>query len=206
METTEMTALQKDGGKGFHPLYVWGIFYVLMTYAYPFFVFLTVPKVDEKVNSSAAYEAAAKAQNGALGSNLPLIFLVIPIVLAIVNLVIAIAMKETKRRYFLNAAQIIKYALIPFYVIGGIVIVLFILLMFTPVVIMIFVSPVVIAVLSVMGWISMVGSAPLVIKYLVRSVKDGKNKKGFAIGMSVTQFFFGGDVIGTIICAVKDRK
>ena len=206
MGTTEMTKQSGDGGKGFHPLYLWGIFYVLLTYAYPFFVYLTVPKVDENVNSQAAYEAAAKAQNGVLGSDLPLVFLVIPVALAIMNLVIAVAMKQTKRRYFLNTAQIIKYALIPFYVIGGILIVIFFLLMFTPVVIMVFVSPAVIAILSVMGWISMVGSAPLVIKYLARSVKDGKNKKAFAIGVSITQFFFGVDVIGTILCAVKERK
>lgn len=55
------------------------------------------------------------------------------------------------------------------------------------------------------GWISMAGTAPMLIAFLVKGVKDGAHGKAYAIGMSVTQFFFGLDVVGLIVCAVKER-
>lgn len=196
----------KENGKGFHLLYLWGLFYVIMTYAYPVITFMTVPKVDGSVNSGAAYEEAAKAQNGALGSDLPFLVLAIPVVLLIMSIVIAARSKNLHRRAFLMTAELIKYLLIPFYIMGGIAIVLFFLLMFTPVVIMIFVSPVVIGVLCVLGWVSLAGSAPFMIAYLSKAVKDKKLGKLLALLIGVLQFFFAMDVITTIICAIKEKK
>ena len=204
--TTENDALRNDAGKGFHPLYLWGILYVLLTYAYPVLWYLTLPRPDESVNSSAAYREFAKQQNGPLGDKLPTLFLFIPVLLLLINVILAITMKKTHRRYFLNTARMIKYLLIPLYVIGGLLCVASFLLMFTPVVIMVFVGPVIMGVLAVMGWISMIGSAPMTFAYLKRSVKDGKNKEGFAILIRILQFFFVGDVLGVIICAIKERK
>lgn len=206
MKGAETISSGHDDGKGFHPIYLWGIFYVLLTYAYPVFWYLTLPKADESVNSDAAYHEMAKAQNGVLGEDLPLVFLGIPLVLLIINIIIACRSKNLNRRRLLNTAQIIKYLLIPFYILGALLIIVLILLMFTPIVIMIFLSPVVITILSIMGWISMAGSAPLMIAYLVKSVRDGKNGKFFAIVVSILQFFLGVDVLSTIICAVRDRK
>ena len=62
-------------------MYLWALVYVALTYGYPVIAFMTLPKVDESVNSQAAYDAAAKAQNGALGSNLPFVFFLIPVAL-----------------------------------------------------------------------------------------------------------------------------
>jgi len=196
----------KGSGKGFHLLYLWGLFYVIMTYAYPVITLMTVPKVDGSVNSSAEYEKMAKVQNGALGSDLPLVILAIPVVLLIMNIVIAALSKNLHRRVFLMTAELIKYLLIPFYLMGGIAIVILFLMMFTPVVIMIFVSPVVIGVLSVLGWVSLAGSAPFMIAYLSKAVKDKKYGKFFALLIGVFQFFFAMDVITTIICAIKEKK
>ena len=206
MKATETVSSNENGGKGFHPLYLWGIFYVLMTYGYPVFWYLTLPKADQTITSEAAYKEMAKAQNGALGDDLPLVFLVIPLVLLLINVILSIRMKNTGRRYFLNTARIIKYLLIPFYIMGAVVIITLILLMFTPVVIMIFVSPIVAFVLSVMGWISMVGSAPMMIAYLSRAKKEGKVGFLFSAVITIMQFFFGADVIGTIICAIREKK
>ena len=209
-EVTEMEGryemADQNGGKGFQPLYLWSIFYVLLTYAYPVLWYLTLPHVDESVHSDAAYEEAAKAQNGALGSDLPFVFLAIPVLLLVINIILSIAMKKTARRVMLNAARIMKYALIPFFVAGGIIIALTVLFTFSPVVIMIFIGPAIVAVLSVMGWISMVGSAPFVISYLKKSRRDGKNGKMFTVVITILQFFFGLDVLGTIICAVKEKQ
>lgn len=193
-------------GKGFHPMYLWALVYVALTYGYLVIAFMTLPKVDESVNSQAAYDAAAKAQNGVLGSNLPFVFFLIPVALFVINVIIAIASKGTHRRVLLNCTRIIKYLLIPFFIAGGLLCIAFFLLMFTPVVIMVFVSPVVIGVLCVMGYVTLVGTVPLMIAYLSKSVKDGKNGKLFSLLIGILQFFFMADVIGTIICAIKERK
>ncbi|MBR6477581.1 MAG: hypothetical protein IKS85_03950 [Lachnospiraceae bacterium] len=206
MESERLIDGNERDGRGFHWLYLWGLFYVIMTYAYPVIAFMSIPKVDESVTSSAAYKEAAKAQNGILGADLPFFVLVIPVALLIISIIIAVRSKSTHRRVLLNTAQIIKYLLIPFYIAGGLLIVIFILLMFTPVVIMIFISPVVIGILSVLGWISLAGSAPLMIAYLSKSVEDGRNIKSFALAAGICQFFFAADVISTIICAIKEKK
>lgn len=193
--------------KGFHLLYLWGVLYVFLTYTYPVFWYLTLPNVDETVHSDAAYEAAARAQNGVLGTKLPLLFLTIPLLMLIVNIVIAVkARNRLDRRYFLNTAVIIKYGLIPFYLLGGCLIAIFALLTFTPVVIMIFVGPIVVGTLTVLGWISMIGSAPLTFVYLHSSVKDKKNGKIFAVIIGIMQCFFGLDVLGIVISAFKEKK
>ena len=191
--------------KKFHPLYIWGIICLLLTYAYPVLWYVTLPKVDDTVTSDAAYEALAREQNGALGSDLPMVFFAVPFVLLVINIVISIVMKNTDRKVFLNVSRLIKYWMIPFYLAGGVIIVFFLLMMFTPIVIMVFVSPVVVVVLSALGWISMVGTAPFMIAYLKRARKDGQYKRFFTFVIGVMQFFFGLDVIGTIICAGREN-
>ena len=192
--------------KKFHPLYIWGVVYLVLTYVYPVLWYLTLPRVDETVTSDAAYEAFAKEQNGPLGSDLPLVFLAVPFVLLVINIVISIVMKKEDRLVFLKVSKLIKYLMIPFYVAGAILILLLFLFMFTPVVIMIFVGPVVIAILAVLGYISMVGTAPFMIAYLKGAVKDGRYRKPFAVVIGVMQFFFAIDVIGTIICSIHEKK
>ena len=164
-----------------------------MTYAYPVIAYLTVPKGDGSVNSSEAY-------------NLPLSVLAIPVVLLIMSIVIAARSKNVNRRVLLVTVEMIKYLLIPFYIMGGIAIVILFLLIFTPVVIMVFLSPVLIGLFCVLGWISLVGSAPFMIAYLSKAVKDKKHSKLFASVVGIFQFFFAMDVITTIICAIKEKK
>ena len=78
--------------------------------------------------------------------------MVMPIVLGLVNLAVVLILgKRISRVQLLICTRIIKYALIPFYVIGGFCIIVALLLMLTPVVVMIFVGPTVAIVLSVIG-------------------------------------------------------
>ena len=105
-----------------------------------------------------------------------------PLVITIANIVIAILCnKRIDRRYFLGAALILKYGLIPYFIAGGLLIAIFFLLIFTPVVIMVFVSPPIIICLSVIGWVSMSESAPFMVVYFINAAKDGvfdgKSKK-----------------------------
>lgn len=185
---------------------VWSILYVLFTYLYPVLFYITIPKNSMEANSDAEFEELARAQNGFLGSNLPFLFLIIPVVLFVLNIIFAVKWKNTDRKTLLVACRIIKYSLIPYYIAGGLLIVVFALLIFTPIVIMIFVSPPVIAILSVIGWISMAGGAPTTIAYLVRGVKDKMISKGFAVVIAITQFFFGADVVGLIVCEFNEKR
>ena len=176
-------------GKGLHPLYIWAIVYVALTYIYPVLIYRDLTQ-------------------GA-GEDIPLEFWPVPFVLLIINVIVVICSKGVHRRVILNCAQIIKYLLIPFFVAGGLLCGILFLLIFTPVVIMAFVSPLLIAVLCVMGYASLIGSSVFVIAYLSRSVKDGKKGKAFSLVIGIMQFFFVADVIGTIVSAVKeynDRK
>ena len=100
--------------------------------------------------------------------------MVMPIVLGLINLAVVLILgKRISRVQLLICTRIIKYALIPFYVVGGFCIVVALLLMFTPVVIMIFVGPTVAIVLSVIGWLGLLGATPFSIAYIVRACSEG---------------------------------
>ena len=139
-----------------------------------------------------------------------------PLVITITNTVIAILMnRKIDRRYFLGASLILKYGLIPYFIFGGLLIAVFFLLIFTPVVIMIFVSPPIIIVLSIIGWVSMSESAPFMIVYFVNAAKDGvfdckKVKKTgsvlYAVFGSIMQMFFCLDVAAAVLACFKEKR
>ena len=139
-----------------------------------------------------------------------------PLVITITNTVIAILMnRKIDRRYFLGASLILKYGLRPYFIFGGLLIAVFFLLIFTPVVIMIFVSPPIIIVLSIIGWVSMSESAPFMIVYFVNAAKDGvfdctKVKKTgsvlYAVFGSIMQMFFCLDVAAAVLACFKEKR
>lgn len=182
--------------KGFHSLYVWSIFFVLITYISPILFILAVNMSDNG--------GEIQSENKTI-ELLPWIFFLMPVFLLVINVLVAIVLKKTERRIFLNCAKIIKYALIPFFILGSILILLCILMIFTPVVIMMFVGPMLVIIFSLSGWMTLVGSAPFMIAYLIQAKKEGKYKESFAILIILMQFFFVLDVIGMIICSVKER-
>lgn len=133
--------------------------------------------------------------------------MVLPIVLGLINLsVVLILGKRISRVQLLICTRIIKYALIPFYVIGGFCIIVALLLMFTPVVVMIFVGPTIAIVLSAIGWLGLLGAAPFSIAYIVRACSEGVEGMVLSVFAGIFQFFFTLDVIFVIILAVKDRS
>lgn len=94
--------------------------------------------------------------------------LLIPVIFGLINLVVVLLGKNTiGRTQLLNCTVLIKYTLIPFFIIGGLCIAVALLLTFTPDVIMIFVGPTVAITLSVLGWFALVGSAPYSVALLV---------------------------------------
>lgn len=127
----------------------------------------------------------------------------LPGLFGIANLVIVIAGKnKITREQLLNCALIIKYSLIPFYIVGGLCIVAALLMSFIPVPFMIFFGPAV----AVVGWFAMLGAAPYSIAYLVRSYKEGVHSKAMVIVAGILQFFFTVDVISMMVLALKEKK
>ena len=187
---------------GFHPFYIWPIACLVLTYGY---IVLFV------VSSNFLRRFAATENSG-----FPMVFLLFPLFLTIANTVVTLTYgRKIDRRYLLGAALILKYGLIPYFVVGGMTIAIFFLLIFTPVVIMIFVSPPIIIVLSVIGWVTLSESAPFMVSYLVKGAREGVlSHKGacsagsvlFAVFGSIMQLFFCTDVITAVICCFKEKR
>lgn len=133
--------------------------------------------------------------------------LLIPGVLGLVNLItVIVRWKQLDRETLLHCAVIIKYALVPFFIVGGCCIALMWALTFSPVVIMIFIGPVIVAIFSVLGYISMLGSAPYSIGYLIRSGKEQVHPPWMCIAGGVMQLFFTLDTISVMLLALKEKK
>ena len=179
----------------FCPVYLFAALYVIGVYAFlPLFFWL----------NQDASQANSQAEYNELAVSFPLY---IPVILGVLNLIAVIALRNsTTREQLLNCALAVKYALIPLYIMGALVITVALLLMFTPVVIMIFVGPAVATVLSVAGWIIMIGAAPFSIGYLVKAKHEGVHHPFLCKLAGVLQFIFAADVISMMILAFKERK
>lgn len=171
-------------------IYLMPVLYVISVYLFPIIFF---------------YQSGGES---AQAENVPYPMwpLVLPVIFGLVNLAtVLIGGEKITRLQLLNCARIVKYALIPFFILGGLCIALAILLMFTPVVIMIFVGPVVAGILSVLGWLALAGGAPYSIAYIVRACKEKVHGRVLSVFACIFQFFFCMDVIFVIILACKDR-
>lgn len=172
--------------KKFHPIYLMAILYVVMTYLIPVIFMLTASDQRPLVSS---------------------LFMLLPIALGIVNLVITLTcFAKVSRKQFLICSMIVKYALIPFYAVGGLCIAVSLLLAFTPVVVMIFIGPMVAAMLSVMGWIILAGAASYPIAYLVQAKRAGVYGKTFSVVSGILQFFFVADVVFVTVMAICENR
>lgn len=128
----------KESGKVSRAIYVVPVIYVLGMYMMPVLFWIICNMQEATDNFDAGW------------------IMVMPIVLGLINLAVVLILgKRISRVQLLICTRIIKYALIPFYVVGGFCIIVALLLMFTPVVIMIFVGPTVAIVLSVIGWLGL---------------------------------------------------
>ena len=178
------------GRTKFHPLYILAILYTVTVYLFPLL-----------------WYALSQGGEDSRYKILQLIPLFLPGLMGIVNLIaVLFTRSRTDREVFLHCAVIIKYCLVPFYLIGGTCIALAWLLTFTPVVIMVFVGPAVAVSFTIMGYISLLGSAPFAITYIVKSCKAGVHSMPVAIAGSILQFFFIGDTITMIVLSLKERK
>lgn len=135
------------------------------------------------------------------------VILFLPVALAVINVIyIKKNFNELSRDVLLRGALIVKYVLIPFYIVGGINIALFALMMFTPVVFMVFLSPVIIGVLCFFGWIYLVGGTVFSLAYIIKAKKEKAHGTVLSVIGGIMQFFFAMDVISLMILSIKDKK
>lgn len=174
--------------RGFHFIYIFAILYIISIYFLPI-LFVVIGMFPDKEYQIGLWP------------------LWLPFACGVLNfLVVVIGGKRIDRVSLLNCAVLIKYTLIPFYIVGGLCIALMILLMFTPVVVMAFVGPMIATTLSILGWLAMVGAAPYSIGYIVKSRKQGVHGKALSVIAGICQFFFTADVISIMVLALKEKK
>lgn len=174
---------QCEQREGFHSFYIFPILYVVSVYCSPILAGL------EQLVPAAAY------------------FIFLPFVFGGLNIVAAVNYcKPENRIMMLNAAVLVKYALIPFYIFGGFLIIIGALMTFIPVPFMIFVGPMLAVLGTAFGWLILAFGSPYTIAYLRLSSKTKIRPAVMAVLHSVLQFFFTLDVIDVMILTLKERK
>lgn len=131
----------------------------------------------------------------------------LPFVLGIINLIVMLTVgKRLDRKQLLNCTMLIKYSLIPFYIIGGGLILIFLLSSFIPVPFMIFLGPAVALSLCITGWGILIGAAPFSIAYIMKAYKEGVHGKDISMTAGIFQFFFVMDVVSVTVLLLKEKR
>lgn len=174
--------MSKSGKKGFRPIYLLAIAYVIVIYT----ILVSFIVLD--------------------GDEIRIGVLWLPILAGLLNLIlVTVFRKRISREELLNCAIIVKYCLIPFYMLGGLGVLGVLILSVIPVPFMIFMGLAAVLML-VYGWIVMICSAPFSIAYIAASYKEGRHNKILLVIAGIMQFFFTVDVISIMFLAIKENK
>lgn len=169
--------------------YIFPVIYVLMIYFMWFGILFNTIIPVEGFNFDLTY------------------MLIILVVLCIVNIIVSIIFaKRIDRTMLLNGAMIVKCGLIPFYIMGGGLILLVLMCSFIPVPFMIFLAPGIAFMLGVIGWIILAFSSPYSIAYFVMTAKQKKCKTHVAVIAGILQFVFALDVVSLFCMSLMERK
>lgn len=174
--------MSKSGKKGFRPIYLLAITYVIVIYT----ILVSFIVLD--------------------GDEIRIGVLWLPILAGLLNLIlVTVFRKRISREELLNCAIIVKYCLIPFYMLGGLGVLGVLILSVIPVPFMIFMGLAAVLML-VYGWIVIICSAPFSIAYIAASYKEGRHNKILLVIAGIMQFFFTVDVISIMFLAIKENK
>ncbi len=136
---------------------------------------------------------------------LKLIAILLPFILGLVNLIVVLTVgRKWPRKTLLNCAPIIKYGLIPFYLVGGCLTAGTTILAIFPLPLMVLFGLVGVVFL-IFGYGILLGSAPYSIAYLVKARKEGAHCRVTTILTGICQFFFTFDVLALIALTLKER-
>lgn len=175
-------------------LYVLSIVYVIISYTFII--------ISEYINQLSVTNNLVYLKN-----KISLFFLILPIIMCIINFVIVFKIgKNENSKILLNCTILIKYSLIPLYIIGYLLILIFLLLSFIPIPIMIFVGPFITIVLCIFGWLILLGSSPFSIAYIKKSYSEKKHGKALSIIATIFQFFFVLDVFSIMFLTLKEKR
>ena len=185
----------KEQHSRFSPVYLFAALYIIAVYAFvPLLILFNKDALGADPETKLSMQSVA----------LPLL---IPVIPGLLNLAaVLILRRKLSREQLLSCALAVKYALIPFYILGGLCIAAALLLMFTPVVIMVFIGPAVALIFSAAGWLILLGSAPFSIGYLVHAGREGIHERPLCIAAGILQFFFTADVVSMMVLALREKK
>ena len=142
-----------------------------------------------------------------LNTILDLCIFFLPLIYGIISLIlIAVFWKSLDRNRLLNCVILIKYSLIPLFLIGGALVFFCLAFSFIPVPFMIFMGPLAAVTFSFIGWCIVAGGAVFPIAYAIRAHKDGIHGKVLTITACILQFFFVADVISVMVLTLKEKR
>ena len=131
--------------------------------------------------------------------------LLLPFIMSIVNLIVVLTIgRKWSRKTLLNCTLIIKYGLIPFYLIGGSATIFVTLMALFPLPLMALFGLFIVFFLM-FGYGILLGAAPYSIAYLIKSYQDGIHPKWLVIVAGICQFFFSFDVLTMMVLTFKER-
>lgn len=174
--------MSKSGKKGFRPIYLLAIAYVIVIYT---ILVSFIVLDDDEIRIGVLW---------------------LPILAGLLNLILVMVLrKRLSREELLNCAIIVKYCLIPFYMLGGLGVLGVLILSVIPVPFMIFMGLAAVLML-VYGWIVIICSAPFSIAYIAASYKEGRHNKILLVIAGIMQFFFTVDVLSIMFLVIKENK
>ena len=182
--------MEKEGFKGgFHPLYLWGIVCVVLSYIGPF---LTYKLVNiEEIPLSV----------GLFGPFL------IPLLIPVINTVIAIVLRnKVHRYYFLNTAMLMKYMLIPYHIIAYCLMFIFAMGNVLLLVLIMFSGFIMALGVGITDWLVMAESIPFMFVFLKDSSMGTINRKTYVTVMRVLQFFPVVSIVSSLVAALKEKR
>ena len=136
---------------------------------------------------------------------LKILSILLPFIMGVVNLITVLTVgRKWTRKTLLNCTLIIKYGLIPFYLIGGSITIGVTVAALFPLPLMALLGLVTIVFL-IFGYGILLGASPYALAYIIKSCKEGKYSKIVAILSGICQFLFSFDVLSMMILTIKEK-
>ena len=127
---------------------------------------------------------------------LKILSILLPFIMGVVNLITVLTVgRKWTRKTLLNCTLIIKYGLLPFYLIGGSITIGVTVAALFPLPLM----------ALIFGYGILLGASPYALAYIIKSCKEGKHSKIVAILSGICQFLFSFDVISIMILTIKEK-
>lgn len=129
----------------------------------------------------------------------------IPLLAGLVNLIIVLKKgRSWSRQTMMNCTLIIKYGLIPFFLLGVLIALLSTLMAFLPLPLLPVFGLITVLLLA-SGGLFLFACAPYALSYLIKAYREGSHSLWGTILAGISQFVFVFDVISIMIYSIKDR-